>query len=384
MINVLVDGNYIFHKTFGVFAGYGDIDPAEKLATQEQQSMFIRKVSTDLCYTLKSLPTGGRLIFTIDDRSWRRDYYEGYKSSREEKGDDSADWSIFFNLMHSFGEHIEKMGFIFTKSKGSEGDDLIWGWADKFAKLGENSIIVSGDKDLHQLAAMRDNGTWTIAWNSKAKNNVLTIHPLWIEKYLNKKEEVSIFNMGSVVSEDKDRLKELFNKAEVNIVDTRKFIFVKMLAGDPGDDVPSIWSFYPKPDGRITRVTDNKASKIWDAFMETEWKDLGFHKLLDNLEFLDWVAGQSIKIIKGIDSTENREIAKENLIRNFDLMWLDANSYPHYVLSGINEEVKRGLLLEKQNVTLDRIKILQGTNWVDSAGDINENAPSEYNPFKLF
>ena len=28
-INVCVDGNYLFHKTFGVIAGYGDKDPGD-------------------------------------------------------------------------------------------------------------------------------------------------------------------------------------------------------------------------------------------------------------------------------------------------------------------------------------------------------------------
>ena len=92
--NILIDGNYIFHKTFGVFAGYGNLDPSKALATDHDKASFIRKVTIDLCSTLKSLPSGGRLIFTVDERSWRKDYYEGYKSSRTDKrgetGDDKA------------------------------------------------------------------------------------------------------------------------------------------------------------------------------------------------------------------------------------------------------------------------------------------------------
>jgi len=384
MINILCDGNYIFHKTFGVFAGYGDIDPAEKLASAEDQAMFIRKVSTDLCYTLKSLPTGGRLIFTADDRSWRKDYYEGYKSSRKEKGKDSPDWSSFFNLMHSFGEHLEKMGFIFSKSKGAEGDDLIWGWVEHFKDLGENTIIVSGDGDLHQLAETRDNDTWTIAWNSKSKNNLITIDPFWIEKYLNKKKEITIFDMGSAMDKDKEKLKDLLNKAEVNIVDRRKFIFTKILSGDKGDDVPAIWSFRLTPESRLTRVTENKAAKIWDLFLDSKWADLSFNELLENEDFMEWVAGQSIKIIKGVDSGVNREIAKENLIRNFDLMWLSESSYPPYVLSGISDEIERAMKNPKVNVILDRTDILEGTSWVTSGNSEISSTPSQYDPFKLF
>jgi hypothetical protein len=125
MINILCDGNYIFHKTFGIFSGYGNVDPAKVLGKKSDQAMFIRKVSTDLCAALKSLPSGGRLIFTADSRSWRRDIEiedGGYKSNRVK--DENVDWSIFFQLLEEFGIQLEKMGFIFSKVPGAEGDDL--------------------------------------------------------------------------------------------------------------------------------------------------------------------------------------------------------------------------------------------------------------------
>ena len=116
MINILIDGNYIFHKTFGIFGGYGNIDPGKVLKDKSEQSAFIRKVSTDLCSSLKMIPQGGRLVFTADSRSWRKDVEiedGGYKSGRVK--DENVDWSIFFDLMQAFGSHLEKMGFIFSK-----------------------------------------------------------------------------------------------------------------------------------------------------------------------------------------------------------------------------------------------------------------------------
>src|SRR6056300_559925 len=124
MINVLIDGNYIFHKTFGVFGGYGNKNPMDILGTSNEQSMFIRKISTDLTSSLRSIPTGGRLVFAADSRSWRKDVEiegGGYKSNRVK--DEEVDWSVFFNLLTSYGEHLEKMGFVFSKVNGAEGDD---------------------------------------------------------------------------------------------------------------------------------------------------------------------------------------------------------------------------------------------------------------------
>lgn len=385
MINILIDGNYIFHKTFGVFAGYGDdVNPAEKLASKDDQAMFIRKVSMDLCYLLNLLPDASRIIFTLDNRSWRKEYYPGYKSRREEKGENSKDWSIFYKLMHSFAENLENKGFIFSKSQGAEGDDSIWGWNEHLSELGENCIIVSGDGDFGQLVETREH-SWTILWNSKAKNNLLSIDSKWISEYLNVKEEITLFNMGTGLNKEKSKLKELLNKADVNIIEKDKFIFLKMLAGDKGDDVPSIWSYKPKPDSRLTRVTENKATKIWDLFIESKWNKTPYNYLLEDEEFLDWVAGQSIKAIKDVDSTTNREIAKENLIRNFDLMWLNETSYPSHLVSRIRKDIYRGMDLDKRDIIINRNKLLEGTEWFDkSNGKQKMSTPSEYDPFKLF
>ncbi len=31
MVNILIDVNYIIHKTFGIFAGYENVDPGKVL-----------------------------------------------------------------------------------------------------------------------------------------------------------------------------------------------------------------------------------------------------------------------------------------------------------------------------------------------------------------
>ena len=169
MINICVDGNYIFHKTFGVFAGYGNVDPGKVFSKKSDQTMFIRKVATDLCSSLNNLPSGGRLIFTADSKSWRREIEienGGYKSNRTK--DENVDWTIFFELMDSFGRQLEKMGFIYSKVSGAEGDDLLYMWSKYFNNNGEDCVVVSGDKDLHQLARF-EGSNWTITWNSNNK-----------------------------------------------------------------------------------------------------------------------------------------------------------------------------------------------------------------------
>lgn len=385
MINILIDGNYIFHKTFGMFAGYSkDVDPSKILGTKESQTKFMQKVAIDLYSLLSDLPKGDRLMFTIDSKSWRKEYYEGYKSKREDKrgesGADKAKWAIFFELLGSFAEYLETIGAVFSKVENAEGDDVIWLYSEHLNSLGENCIIISGDMDLTQLVSVNSNSSWTIVWNAKMKNNVLSIDKAWIEHYLGVQEEVSVFNMAPSLSADKRKLRDILNKAEVNIVDQRKFIFIKMFAGDTGDDVPSIWSHIPTGKIRLVRVTELKAEKIWNSFNETEWKDLEFSELVVNEDFLDWAAKYSIRLINGLDSTDNRTKAKENLLRNFDLMWLNEESLPSYVLESLKSELTRGLSLPRTNIILSDIKSLKNTEWTSNGN----YTPEEHNPFQLF
>jgi 5'-3' exonuclease len=378
MINILIDGNYIFHKTFGIFGGYATKDPAEVLGPKGEQSMFIRKISTDLCSSLRLLPTGGRLIFTTDSRSWRKDVEipdGGYKSNRVK--DENVDWTIFFELMQSFGKHLEKMGFVYSKVEGAEGDDLLYFWAEHFNKLGEDCIIISGDKDMHQLARW-NNKNWTIVWNSNSKNNIVTVPEGWKEKWLFSSGEISIFNMVDSLSPDKDKLKELLNKSSMEEVVPRDFIFMKMLTGDKGDAVPSVWEFEQTP-GKVSKVTPKKSEQILDALKESKWKNTPFSELLADSEFLSWISGFVLRMTKDLDSTENREKVSENLLRNYTLMWLDHSVIPDWVYRNTQIEIARGISLEKSSVTFDRIKILEGTEWI-SAGVV----PKNFDPFANF
>jgi len=375
MINICVDGNYIFHKTFGIFAGYGNVDPGKVFSKKSDQAMFIRKVATDLCSSLNNLPSGGRLIFTADSKSWRREIEienGGYKSNRTK--DENVDWTIFFELMDSFGRQLEKMGFIYSKVQGAEGDDLLYMWSKYFNSNGEDCIVVSGDKDLHQLARF-ESSNWTITWNSNNKKNIVTTPIGWKSEWLEKEEEASIFNMGAVISPDKDKLKMLISKCELNEVDREFFVLNKMFVGDKGDAVPSVWEM--PQNGKTMGFTPKKSESLIEAMNTSEeWKDLKPNELLKSENFLNWAAGFVLRSMKDVDSSDNRKKVAENIKRNYKLMWLDESVMPEKMVADSNSEIERGILLERKSITLDRIKILEGTNWISP-----NYSPSSFDPF---
>lgn len=377
MVNILIDGNYIFHKTFGVFGGYGNVDPGKILKDKKEQSAFIRKIATDLCASLKMIPQGGRMIFTSDSRSWRKDVEiedGGYKSGRVK--DEAVDWSIFFDLMKSFGDHLEKMGFVFSKVEGAEGDDLLMFWSEHFNSKNENCLIITGDKDLHQLARISAD-SWTVIWNNNQKKNTLFVPDGWKELWLDKEESISVFNMASAISPEKERFKTFLKKATIEEVESRSFIFTKILTGDKGDSVPSVWEQISG--SRVMGFTQKKAETVFEAFLTSEWSDIEFQQMINNDDYLNWISGLILRTAKAVDSSDNRGRVKENIMRNFKLLWLDPSIIPDFVKDSCDVEIERGSNLEKKSVTLDRIKILEGTEWITP-----NYQPKGFDPFENF
>jgi hypothetical protein len=98
--------------------------------------------------------------------------------------------------------------------------------------------------------------------------------------------------------------------------------------------------------------------------------------MLENESFVDWTSGCILRLMKDIDSKDNRAKVSKNILRNYKLMWLDDSVIPSEVMENMLNEVSRGLSIEKRNITLDRIKILEGTNWVSQTYQ-----PSTFDPF---
>ena len=323
------------------------------------------------------IPQGGRMIFTSDSRSWRKDIEiedGGYKSGRVK--DETVDWSIFFDLMKSFGEHLERMGFIFSKVEGAEGDDLLMFWSNYFNSRNENCLIITGDKDLHQLARISSD-SWTVIWNNNQKKNTLFVPEGWKDLWLNKDESISIFNMASAISPEKERFKTFLKKATIEEVESRSFVFTKVLAGDKGDSVPSVWE--QVSGSRVMGFTQKKAETVFESFLASEWSDIEFNQMLESEDYLNWLSGLVLRTAKAVDSTDNRKKVKENISRNFKLLWLDPIVIPDFVKESCDVEIERGSELEKKSVTLDRIKILEGTEWVTS-----NYQPKGFDPFENF
>jgi hypothetical protein len=107
-----------------------------------------------------------------------------------------------------------------------------------------------------------------------------------------------------------------------------------------------------------------------------QWKNIQPKELLNSNEFLNWASGFILRTMKDVDSSENRNKVSDNIRRNYKLMWLDDTVFPDKVVSDSEAEIERGISLERKSITLDRIKILEGTNWISP-----NYSPSSFDPF---
>ena len=100
---------------------------------------------------------GDHVVFCLEGRSWRKDFYEPYKRNRQvardaltekEQEEDKTFWETF-DLFNQFIN--EKTNCSVLQHQHLEADDLIAGWVQAHPQ--DNHVIISTDGDFAQLIA---------------------------------------------------------------------------------------------------------------------------------------------------------------------------------------------------------------------------------------
>jgi len=100
---------------------------------------------------------GSHVVFCLEGRSWRKDYYEPYKRNRQETRDkmtvkESEEDKLFWEAFDHFKDFItEKTNCTVLHHPQLEADDLIAGWVQSHPD--DNHAIISTDGDFAQLVA---------------------------------------------------------------------------------------------------------------------------------------------------------------------------------------------------------------------------------------
>jgi hypothetical protein len=194
---------------------------------------------------------GSHVIFCLEGRSWRKDYYAPYKAQRaaaraahtEKEADEEK---IFWEAFDTFKDFIaDKTNCTVLQNPQLEADDLIAGFIQSHPN--DNHVIISTDTDFVQL----------IAPNVKQYNGVM---------------ETTITHEGIFDGKGK-RVIDKKTQEPKTIPDPEWLLFEKCMRGDTSDNV---FSAYP---GVRTKGTSKKVG-LTEAFEDRKSKGYNWNNLM--------------------------------------------------------------------------------------------------------
>lgn len=193
---------------------------------------------------------GKHVVFCLEGRSWRKDFYKPYKANRAETRAamterEQEEDKLFWEAFDEFKKFIsEKTNVTVLQHPQLEADDLIAGFIQ--AHPLEDHVIISTDSDFHQL----------LAKNVKQFNGV-SEETHTIDGIFDKK--------GKPVCDKKT--------GEPKTVHPEWILFEKCMRGDTSDNV---FSAYP---GVRTKGSKNKVG-LTEAFEDRKSKGFAWNNLM--------------------------------------------------------------------------------------------------------
>jgi 5'-3' exonuclease len=278
---ILVDTANTFFRARHVVRG--DLDTKVGMALHITFNS-IKKAWTDF--------NADHVVFCLEGRSWRKDFYQPYKRNRQETRDaltprEAEEDKLFWEIFDEFKDFVQtKTNCTVMQHPQLEADDLIAGWVQNHPH--DNHVIISTDGDFAQL----------IAPNVKQYNGVSNV-TITHEGYFDDK--------GKPIVDKK-------TKEEKPAPNPQWLLFEKCMRGDTSDNV---FSAYPgvrvkgtKNKVGLTEAYADKNTKgyAWNNLMLQRWTDHDGveHRVLDdynrNVTLCDLTA-QPLEIKELINNT---------------------------------------------------------------------------------
>ena len=255
---------------------------------------------------------GKHVVFCLEGRSWRKDFYKPYKANRAETRaamtvKEQEEDKLFWETFDAFKEFIQtKTNCTVLQHPNLEADDLIAGFIQSHPS--DDHVIISTDSDFHQL----------LAPNVRQYNGVSEeTHTL--EGIFDKK--------GKLVKDKKT------NEPKA-VPDPKWILFEKCIRGDSSDNV---FSAYP---GVRVKGTKNKVG-LTEAFEDRDKKGWAWN----NLMLQRWTDHENV---------EHRVLDDYN--RNVKL--IDLSAQPDDIKVKINETIAEQTE-EPKNVSQVGIRLLK-------------------------
>ena len=243
------------------------------------------------------------IVFCLEGRSWRKDYYEPYKRNRQESRDalspsQAEEEKIFWETFDAFKDFVTtKTNCTVMQHPELEADDLIAGWTQ--AHPDDEHVIISTDGDFAQLIAPN------VSQYNGVSNTIIT-H----EGYFDDKKKQPVIDKKTGLERPAPQPDYM--------------LFEKCMRGDTSDNV---FSAYP---GVRKKGTKNKVGLLeayedkgtkgynWNNLMLQRWTDHegNEHRVLDdyqrNVTLCDLTA-QPENIKEKIFNTINENAQPKNI-----------------------------------------------------------------------
>lgn len=244
---------------------------------------------------------GDHVVFCLDGRSWRKDFYEPYKRNRKEKRDKMSEKEIeedaqFFEIFENFNKYLqERTNCTVLKNDNAEADDLIARWIALHPT--DEHIIVSSDSDFYQLIT-----------NQVVQYNGITDQLITLSGFYDYKDNLII---------DKK------TKEPKQPPNPQWLLFEKCMRGDSADNIFSAFPGVRKKStkkriGLLEAFEDmNTKGYAWNNLMLQHWTDHNEieHRVLDdyerNKQLIDLTA-QPESIKETVDNTIKETVTKQD------------------------------------------------------------------------
>ena len=274
--------------------------------------------------TLNSIKTawqdfnGSHVVFCLEGRSWRKDFYKPYKAQRaaaraahtEKEADEEK---VFWEAFDTFKDFIkDKTNCTVLQHSQLEADDLIAGWIQSHPN--DNHVIISTDTDFLQL----------IAPNVKQYNGV---------------SETTITHEGYFDAKGKSVIDKKTQVAKP-APEPEWLLFEKCMRGDTSDNV---FSAYP---GVREKGTKNKVG-LREAFGDRDSKGFNWN----NLMLQRWT-----------DHEGNEHRVREDYDRNRQL--IDLSAQPEHIRQIMTETITEATQANK-NISQVGIRLIKFCNLYD-------------------
>jgi 5'-3' exonuclease len=306
-VNLLVDGNYLLYKNIFSLKRTNMIYGYLERSLESTVAKYKRMYPFDQCFFISDSKT-----------SWRKKIYQEYKGNR--KKDDTIDWGAVFEIYDQFKKTLN--GFKVLESDGLEGDDWIAHVVNESNKKGESNIIITNDGDIKQLINYSIDPLWiNIQSNEITKVGLDAVYvPKNWSHFLKKLESVSWNSDMFEINPNKQVysfIREFLTTKVTYDIDSYQSLVVKMISGDNGDNISSVW----KSNGR--NIGPSSANKIYEKYISEFGVTPIDNSFYENISDI-------ICEVKNIKYSNHDDIVK-NLKRNQTLVELNVDNYPQAI-----------------------------------------------------